>query len=306
MASAHTLPLAIDRAIRSGFFHVKDPGASGTFDLINKGHAIVEVVTAAAESRAMPSVTGYAPGTKLTVVLKTDGGDCTISAVNGNESAILDTAGHVAEFELVNVNGTNQWKQVSSTPFQRSRFSTADTSGSFDLIYSRLAFEADGTATGEALRAFTNVNANIGTARGAHISLSFEAAAGGSECSGLGTAVTGTLHIPDIASWAPTGTLYAGQFEIFSDGAASDPAGLTELAVLCLSNSGNATGAADIDTDAAVIAIKGFTAAAGTTNAISSTSLVLDTGELPTNIGIRVKVGSGTYYIPAIEAASWN
>lgn len=301
MASAHTLPLAEDRALRAGFFHVKDPGASGTFDLINKGHAIVEVVTAAAESRAMPSVTGYAPGTTLTVVLKTDGGDCTISGVNGNESAILDTAGHVAVFELVNVNGTNTWKQISAVPFQRNRYSTADTSGSFDLIYSRLAFEADGTAGGEALRAFTNVNANIGTARGAHISLSFEAAAGGSECSGLGTALTCTTHIPDVASWAPTGTLYGLQVELFSDGAASDPAGLTELALLCLSNSGNATGAADVDTDAFILSLQGFTAGAG--KAVDSTSLA----ELPAgSIALKIKVGSATYYIPAVAAAELN
>jgi hypothetical protein len=92
-------------------------------------------------------------------------------------------------------------------------------------------------------------------------------------------------------------------FELYSDGTASDPAGLTELSVLRLCNSGNATGAADVDTDANVISIQGFTAATGDTNAISSTSLA----ELPAGtVGIRVKVGSTVYYIPAVVSTEWN
>lgn len=181
----------------------------------------------------------------------------------------------------------------------QSSATTGDNRGS----YLRHMLTGDGTGGGEALRVFTNVNANLGTAHGAHISLSYEATAGGSETSGMGVAVRGTTHIPAVASWAPAGTVYGAMFELYSDGATSDPAGLTELAVLCLSNSGDATGAADVDTDAFVISVQGFTAATGVTNAVSSTSLA----ELPAStVGLRVKVGSSTYYIPCVAAAEWN
>lgn len=189
--------------------------------------------------------------------------------------------------------------------FIEFRCKSTATTGDNRLAYLRQILDGDGTGGGETLRAYTNVNANLGTAHGAHISLSYEAVAGGSETSGLGVAVRGTLEIPDVASWAPTGTVYAGMFELYSNGTASDPAGLTELAVLCLSNSGNATGKADVDTDAFVLSIQGFTAASGVTNAISSTSPA-EFDLTNAAVGIRVKIGSGTYYVPAIPAADWN
>lgn len=177
------------------------------------------------------------------------------------------------------------------------------TSGDNRLAYLRLYLTGTGTGGGETIRAFTTVNANIGTAHGAHISLNFLATAGGSECSGLGAAIRGTTHIPDIASWAPTGTLCAGMFELYSDGDASDPAGLTELSVLRLCNSGDATGKADVDTDAYLFSVQGFTAAADTTKVVSSVSLA----ELPgSTVGLRVKVGSTAYYIPCVAATEWN
>ena len=301
--SAHNFGMNLDRALRMGFLKIRDPLASGTFSWHNQGIAYVEVVTLTAESRALPAASGYAPGTKLIVDFKTDGGDLTITGAS-NGSQILDTVGARAEFQVVDVNGTRTWKRTDVPLGERLRQSSTATSGAVEGIYTRLAFEADGSASGSALRAFTNVNANIGTARGAHISLSFEASAGGSETSGLGTALTGTLHIPNVALWAPTGTLYAGQFEIFSDGASSDPAGLTELAVLSLTNSGNATGMADVDTDAAIIAITGFTPAADLTKAITTAALA----ELatPGAVGLKIKIAGVNYRIPAVPDAEWN
>jgi hypothetical protein len=302
---ASNLPLAIDRCLRNGFFAVPDPGANGTIDAINKGRVICEIETSTAESIALPAPGGLPVGLELMVVLKTDGGDLTLTGAQSG-SVILDTAGNMARFVVCSVSTdptANVWKYLSPVSGQRERASTAATSGTVEGAYIRLAFTADGTATGEALRAFTNVNANIATAHGGHISLSFSAVAGGSECSGLGVAVRGTTHIPNIASWAPTGTLYAGMFELYNDGSASDPAGLTELALLCLSNSGDTTGAADVDDDAHILSIQGFTAAAGVAHAVSSTSLT----ELPAgSIGLRIKVGSSIYYIPAVAAAEWN
>ncbi len=166
-----------------------------------------------------------------------------------------------------------------------------------------LRLNLSGGGGGEALRVFTNVEANSGTAHGAHISLNFVATAGGSECSGLGVAIRGTLHIPDVASWAPTGTYSAGMFEIYSDGTASDPAGMTRLSVLQLSNSGNATGKADVDTDGYIFDLQGWTAAADAAHAVSSTSLA----ELPSSsIGLRIRVGAADYFIPAVVSTEWN
>ena len=190
---------------------------------------------------------------------------------------------------------------TANTKFLQVYTDCGASSGDNRAMYLRLALTGGGG--GESARIFTNVNSNLGTAHGAHISLSFLATAGGSECSGLGVAARATLHIPNIASWAPTGTYSAGMFEIYSDGTASDPAGMTALSVLSLSNSGNATGKADVDTDASLISIQGFTAASGVTKTISSTSLA----ELPSSsIGFRVLVGSTVYYCPLVLATEWN
>ena len=180
----------------------------------------------------------------------------------------------------------------------RSKFT--HTTGDARNIYNRAYLY--GSAGGESLRCFTSVMANLNDANGAHVSLNFVATAGGSECSGTGTAIKGTLHIPDIASWAPAGTLAAGMFEIYSDGTASDPAGLTELSVLRLCNSGG-SGKADVDTDAFLFSIQGFTAAADTTKVLSSVSLA----ELPANsVALKIKIGAGTYWLLAVADAQLN
>ena len=190
---------------------------------------------------------------------------------------------------------------TADAKFVEFRCETTAASGDNRLAY--LWYDMEGAGGGECLRAMTSVNENLGTAHGAHIGLSYEAVAGGSETSGLGAAVRGTLHIPDVASWAPTGTICGGMFEIYSDGSASDPAGLTELSVLRLCNSGDATGAADVDTDAFLISVQGFTAAADTTKVLSSVSLA----ELPAGtVGLRIKIGSSTYRIPCVAEAEWN
>ena len=183
---------------------------------------------------------------------------------------------------------------VADKKFIEMRCSSSAASGDNRLSYYRYLLE--GAGGGECLRASTVVNANLGTAHGAHFGIEFEATAGGSECSGLGVGLRGTLMIPDIASWAPTGTYAAGMFEIYSEGTASDPAGMTELSVLRLANAGNATGAADVNTDAVLLSIQGFTA--GTGNVVEiGTGMGTVTGTL------KIKVGSDTRYLPFYSAA---
>ena len=180
----------------------------------------------------------------------------------------------------------------------RCSTSAAEASGA-RLFCGRMAFDGEhASAGGECIRAFSMVNENIGTAHGGHISLGFKAEAGGSETSGLGAAIRGTLHIPDIASWSPTGSYSSGMFEIYSDGTASDPAGMTELSVLRLCNSGNATGAEDIDTDAFLLSIQGFSAGSG-----SMLDSTIDSVTAQIDHTLKIKVGTATMYIPLMDKA---
>ncbi len=182
-------------------------------------------------------------------------------------------------------------------------FRCASTAASGDNRLAYLRYQLTGGGGGECLRGSTVVKSNVGTAHGAHFGIEFLATAGASECSGLGVGLRGTLMIPDVASWAPAGTYAAGMFEIFSEGTASDPAGMTELSVLRLVNSGG-SGKADVDTDAFIFSLQGWSTAADATKNIRTDSLAeLNSGSV---VGIRIKIGSGTYWIPAVPSASWN
>lgn len=243
---------------------------------------------------------GAADPTYTPKTYRRQGGDEFVIAAGGQIS-IDDGATFTARVFGGGTSASPLTTATADVKFVEFRCESSASSGDNRCVYLRYALEGGGG--GETLRALTVVGSNLGTAHGAHLSLSFEATAGGSECSGLGVAARGTLHIPDIASWAPTGTYAAGMFEIYSDGAASDPAGMTELAVLRMVNAGNSTGRADVDTDAFLFSIQGFTAAADTTKLLSSKSLA----ELPANsVAVRCKIGSTTYYLPLVLATELN
>ena len=168
-------------------------------------------------------------------------------------------------------------------------------SGDNRLLY--LRYDLDGGGGGECIRAFTELGADVGTARGAHVSLEVSSTA---NCSGLGVGVDAQINIE--AGALDQGTYAAVNAEIYSGDATSDPGG---QAIACYRavNNGNATGKADVDDDAAILAVDGFTAATGTAHAVSSTSL----NELPaSSIGLRITVDGAVYYIPAVIAAEWN
>ena len=184
---------------------------------------------------------------------------------------------------------------TADAKFMEFRCSTTATSGDNRLLY--MEYTLAGTGGGECLRVNTRVHANVATAHGAHFGLEFLNTAGTSECSGLGVACRGTLMIPNIASWAPTGTYAAGMFEIYSEGTNSDPAGMTELSVLRLCNSGHATGAADVDDDAFLLSIQGFT-----TPGTWTTGLTAATVNAACTTALRIKVGATTHWIPVATA----
>jgi len=198
-----------------------------------------------------------------------------------------------------------------------SRYALGTTAGREGVRFNFASTALSGTARGldvrltqsgaageaDCFRAFQTVDCNTTTCRGAHISLEFTATAGASECSGLGAALETTLHIPDIASWAPTGTLCGLKVAIHSDGAASDPAGLTELAFVRIDNQGDATGVDDVDTDAVAFSFNGFTAAGDTTKLLSSVAYA-EVGN--SCVGIRCSVDGAIYYLPLVPVAEWN
>jgi len=170
---------------------------------------------------------------------------------------------------------------------------TGDTRAIYARLYAKIA-----AASGDAVRAYGTVeNVAADTYRGLHASLSF---ADTGTVTGLGVAAEATLHINGSGSAA--GTIAPLKVAINSDAAASDPAGAV-LSYVQVVNQGNATGAADVDTDAAVISFTGLTGASGVTNTISTTSLA----ELPAgSIGFRITYGGATYYVPAVVSTEWN
>jgi len=265
---------------------------------------------------------GYDPDANTTIVLDDAGDFVTFISIKVGSSyywRVLQSSGTPAREKIflypvgsaansasgllmgVGTTANPATTSTANAKFIEIRAGTTATSGDNRLAYLQYSIGAAGG--GECLRANTIIDGNTGTAHGAHIGMEFVATAGGSECSGLGAVVRGTLMIPNVASWAPTGTYCAGMFEIYSVGANSDPAGMTELSVLRLCNSGDATGAADIDTDAFLFSIQGFTAAGDTTKLLSSVSLA----ELPgSSVAVRCKIGATTYYLPLVLASELN
>jgi hypothetical protein len=119
--SAHSL--LQDLCDASGAYPVIDPGASGSIDLKGRSLSVVEIVTAAAESRTLPAPTSV--GQVVTLTLKTDGGDCTLTVTGGfNEAGdttlTLDDPGQFFTFISVRTQTSNTatpsyvWRVMSS------------------------------------------------------------------------------------------------------------------------------------------------------------------------------------------------
>lgn len=129
---------------------------------------------------------------------------------------------------------------------------------------------------------------------GAEFSLSFGATG---KVTTLAAAARSVLHIPNQAM-AGGGVYTPLQCEVYSDGSASDPAGMTTLAFIRVLASGDAAGIADVDDDAVLFSWEGFTAGAG--------NLISAAGNEPTWTGktrqIRCKLPSGSLtYLLAVD-----
>jgi len=180
---------------------------------------------------------------------------------------------------------------TANTNFFEFRVKNTATSGDNRGIYNRLYIAGAGGG-GESLRSFTTISdVAAGTAHGAHISLNFGDTG---SVTGLGVAMRATLHVPNDASWAP-GTIAAIQAEIYSDGANSDTDGATEVSLFRVVNGGNASGIADVDDDANLLTLDGFTVGAG--NMVQA-----ETDETKFSHKIRVNIGGTTMYLMACDS----
>lgn len=111
--SANSLNLDFHDMLANHMATVLDPGASGTIRSGGKGLTICEVTTAAAEGRTLESASSFPAYALMLVVLKTDGGDLTITgAASGTE--VLANAGDSALFQVTNANGTKEWRYIGN------------------------------------------------------------------------------------------------------------------------------------------------------------------------------------------------
>jgi len=115
-----------------GFFDVKDPGASGTISWVLSDYVICQVVTAAAESRALEAATSYAVGTKCVVIFKTDGGDLTITGAD--VSVVLQNAGDIVEFVVTTSGSTHAWRIASDSRAEAEAFGAVQVAIPFELF----------------------------------------------------------------------------------------------------------------------------------------------------------------------------
>lgn len=170
--------------------------------------------------------------------------------------------GNINSEALLHGGGTETYPLVTSTAdkkFISYYLKSTATSGDNRAMYLRFYLAGTGIS-GDCLRAYASV-ADVAAANafGAHLSLGFETAG---RITGLGAAMRGTLHIPD-RTMAAGGTYAAVQAEIYSDGASSSPAPVTELSFLRLCNDGNAAGIATVDDKAYLFSLIGGANATG-------------------------------------------
>lgn len=161
------------------------------------------------------------------------------------------------------------------------------TSGTTRGNYTRLYLSSG--AGGEAGRFYTTVEnaAPADTCNGIHSSISFGASAG--NITGLATATRSTFHVPNRSL---TGTTAAIQAELYSDGASSAIGGTTSM--IRLVNDGNASGIAEVDSNAHFAELSGFTAGSG--------KLWESAGTVGQSL--RVRSGSSNYYVPTLPATT--
>lgn len=187
-------------------------------------------------------------------------------------------------------SGSPATTATANKSFIEFRTESTATSGDSRALYLRHSLNGAGV-NGEAIRAFSKIDAGAATARGAHISL--DVASAGS-CSGLGVGVDNQIlaHNGALAG----GTYAVGNFEIYSAGSSTDVSGVTEISFMRVVAGGDATGIANVDDNAFLMSFSGIAAGAGN---IIDTNITTHTAYA----GLKVNIpGVGTRWIALVSA----
>lgn len=218
-----------------------------------------------------------------------------MGATHFSGPVIVDGQGGADGVGLLFSGGTAASPATTATAdknFLDFRVQSTATSGDSRGEYMRLYLAGAGVS-GEALRAFTTVSdVAAANAHGAHISLSLGTSG---TVTGQGIATRSTLHMPTTAL-ASNVTMAAIEAEIWSDGSTSDPGGSTLLSFIRCNNGGDTTGAADVDDDAVVLDLQGFTSGSGNVFFVSAPQTLA--------ASFRIRVGSTLYYVPLYSTQS--
>ncbi len=181
---------------------------------------------------------------------------------------------------------------VAGKYFIEVRAKTTATSGDNRLGYFRYDIGGAG-ASGECIRAFTDLTAAAANARGAHISLQADDTG---YVTGLGAGLDAQLYIGNAALHA-NGTYTALNAEIYSEGSSSSVAAATSVAFIRVVNGGNATGMGTVDDKAYLFDLSGFTSGAAKT-------WYDHQGSAPANVEewLKVKTPAGDRWLPLYNA----
>lgn len=183
---------------------------------------------------------------------------------------------------------------TADTKFLQFYLTTSATSGDNRGLYLRTYYTGTGGG-GDCARIYADVSAACGSVYGAHISCGFGESTTGGSVTGLAAGVRAQLGLPSVAL-AAGGTYTALMAEIYSFGASADAGAVTELSFIRVVNGGNATGMANVDDDAFLFSLQGFTAGSGH---LLQTGTTLGT----TGVGtLKVKIGATTGYINVVTA----
>lgn len=174
---------------------------------------------------------------------------------------------------------------------------TATTAGSDTrLAYLRTYFAGATTGGGETLRVFSTVEAACGTVRGAHISLNWGASG---SVSGLGTALTATLHVPNTGTL--TGTLAAIEAQVSIDSGGDDDAVIpASHGLIRASLSGDTTN--DGFTNFLDLSLPANQVVAASTDVTHM--VTTGTSDTTPSVGIKCRINGTTYYLLAAASIS--
>ena len=187
-------------------------------------------------------------------------------------------------------SGDPSTTSTANKSFIEFRTESTATSGDSRGFYLRHSLNGAGVS-GEAIRAFSKIDAAAATCRGAHVSL--DVATAGS-CSGLGIGVDNQILVHDGALTG--GTYSAVNSEIYSAGSSTDVSGVTKISFFRISAGGDSTGAANVDDNAFFLDASGVAAGSGN---------IIDT-DITTHTaygGLKVNIpGVGTRWIALVSA----